>query len=303
MKRLLAFCIVLLLFPLSACSAGLWPSPSQASAQGFTATPASSATPEIPRVIVVFGAEDAEAFLTGLRDAAKDSGITIEAVKGGVSALGSYEPEGDTIAIVYLAAEERTLPQVGFPVYAFAANGQSVSGIPYLGYDGSGAARVALDDALAYPPHLAPVRMIGLFTSETSSAYALWTEQKAAAQVFAKEEYFASSAELSLSDWLNEAFTRYVPGMLDAVFAETGELAVAAADTLASLERDDIEVFSAGIDHQAAEKLSPILVCAVGMNRYDAGAQCFAEASKQFSGEQAKSGILLPESFGFEKKN
>ncbi|MEZ4628034.1 MAG: hypothetical protein R2912_08130 [Eubacteriales bacterium] len=52
--------------------------------------------------------------------------------------------------------------------------------------------------------------------------------------------------------------------MLDAVFAESGELAIAAADALASLGRDDIEVFSAGSDANVLQKLSPILVYAPG---------------------------------------
>jgi len=303
MKRLLTFAILLLLLPLYACSAALSPSSAQTANAAQSASPAPSAAPKTPGVIAVFGAEDADAFLSSLQDAAKASGVMIETVKGGVSALKSYQPEGDTVAIVYLSGEVKTLPQVGFPVYVFAANGQSVpSGMPYLGYDSSGAAKLALDNALSYPPHLAPARMIGLFTSQTSPAYTLWSEQKTAAQVFAKDEFFADAAEAPLADWLNEAFARYYPGMLDAVFAETGELAIAAADALASLGRDDIEVFSAGSDAKVLGKLSPILICAVGANLENAGAMCFVEAERLFSGEQAQSNILLPESFWYADK-
>jgi len=303
MKRLLTFAILLLLLPLCACSAGLSPSSAQTAGAAQSASPAPSAAPKTPGVIAVFGAEDADAFLSGLQDAAKASGITIEPVKGGVSTLKSYQPEGDTVAVVFLSGEVQTLPQVSFPVYAFAANGQSApSGMPYLGYDGSGAAKLALDNALSYPPHLAPVRMIGLFTSQTSPVYTLWSEQKTAAQVFAKDEFFADTTEVPIADWLSEAFARYYPGMLDAVYAETGELAIAAADALASLGRDDIEVFSAGSDSEVLSKLSPILICAVGANLENAGAMSFVEAEKLLSGEPAQSNILLPESFWYADK-
>ncbi|MBA4348042.1 MAG: hypothetical protein C0413_04240 [Clostridiales bacterium] len=263
-----------------------------------TTLPVLSAAPETSNVIAVFGAEDAEWFVSGLKDAAKGTGITIESVSGGTKALAIYEPKVDTVAIVYLSGNDQTLPQTKIPVYAFAANGRSVSsGIPCLGYDGSGAAKLVLENAIAYPPHLAPVRMIGLFTSDASPVYTLWTEQKTAAQVFSKDEFFVSSTELPLADWLREAFTRYYPGMLDAVFAETGELAIAAADALASLGRDDVEVFSAGTDADVLQKLSPILVCATGADLKRAGALCFAEANNLFSGEQPQSNLLFPESF------
>jgi len=144
--------------------------------------------------------------------------------------------------------------------------------------------------------------MIGLFTSQTSPVYTLWSEEKTAAQVFSKDEFFADAAEIPLADWLNEAFSRYYPGMLDAIYAETGELAIAAADALASLGRDDVEVFSAGSDANITQKLSPILVYATGANLENAGAMCFAEAVNLFSGNQAQSNILLPDSFWYSDK-
>ena len=303
MKRLLSIVMILLLLPLCACSEGFSAIPAQSLAPGQTASPAPALVHDKPQIIAVFGAEDAPAFVSGLLDAAKSSGATVEQVKGGIAAMESYAPQGDTVGIAYLSGREQLLPSVGFPVYAFAANGQSVSGgIPYLGYDGAGEAKLALDEAIAYPPHLAPVRIIGLFTSQTSPPYTLWSEQKTAAQVFAKEEFFVDASETVLADWLNEALTRYYPGMLDAIYAETGELAIAAADVLASLGRSDVEVFSAGSDANVLSKLSPILVYSVGANLADAGAKCVTEAEKLFSGEAAKSNILLPESFWYTEK-
>ena len=303
MKRffvcMLVFFIVLSLI---ACANVPAAAPAQSRAPASVATPAPTPAPDQPRVIAVFGAEDAPAFLAGVESEAKDSGIEIRLINGGVSALANYKPAGDTVALVYLSGTA-TLPKASIPVFAFAAEGQPLSSdLPQLRFDATSAPKLALENALSYPPHLAPVRLIGLFSSQTSPAYLLWLEAKTAGSVFAKEEFFADTSEVIITQWLTDVLSRYYPGMLDAVYAETGAFAVAAADTLAGLERDDLEVFSAGTDDGAADKLSPILICAVGINQADAGARCFTEAQKLLSGEPALSGTLPPDSIWYVAK-
>ena len=100
---------------------------------------------------------------------------------------------------------------------------------------------------------------------------------------------------------MNETLPLFYPGMLDAIYAETGALAVFAAESLASLGRDDIEVFSAGSDTNANAKLSTILVCAVGESLSDAGECCYGEAVKLLSGGSAQSGEHSPEAFWYSK--
>ena len=302
MKRFFVCILLAVMLSLCACAEAspAAPNPSQAPTQA--ATPAPTPVPEHPRVIAVFGAEDSSAFLSGVESAAKDSGIVIEPVSGGLAALTAYAPEGDAVALVYLSGTA-TLPKSSIPVFVFAAEGQPVaSDLPQLRYDATGSAKIALENALSYPPHLAPVRLVGLFSSQTSPAYLLWSEAKAAGKVFAKEEFFADTAGVSAAEWLADVFSRYYPGMLDAVYAETGALATATADALAGLARDDLEVFSAGTDADAADKLSPILVCAVGLNQADAGARCFAEVQKLLLGEPAESQTLEPDSLWYTSK-
>ena len=260
-----------------------------------TLAPSPAPTP-LPREIAVFGAEDAKSFWQGVQAAAKDSGIEVVMIEGDTSAIATYVPQGDAAVIVYLSGDTQTLPSANIPVYAYASAGQSVSGgVPYLGYDATNEAQIALESAIAYPPHLAPVRMIGLFSGEGSAAFTAWSSAKASGQVFAKREFFADQPDVVLTDWLNDAFSQLYPGMLDAVYAETGELAIAATQTLASLGRDDLEVFCAGDGAQLTGKLSPILVCVAGANEQEAGARCFAEAKLLLEGGIAQSGILLPE--------
>ena len=306
MKRHLSIFAILLLLSLSACSesAAVLPVQSQSPALISVITPTSPPESKAP-VIAIFGADEAPAFLEGVRAAceASGSGIEILPVSGGLPALADYSAEKADAAIVCLTGSQDQLPKASMPIYVFAAEGQSVSAeIPHLTYSGDTAPQLALDDVLSYPPHLAPVRMMGLFTSQSSPAYAIWTSSKASGKVFAKEEFFQDVSEVSLADWLCSTLPLYYPGMLDAIYAETGALAVFAADALASLGRDDVEVFSAGTDANAAEKLSSILVCAVGVNLNDAGVRCYAEAAKILTGATVESGVLPPATFWFGEK-
>lgn len=303
MKRFSLLLIIASMFALCACAEGFSAAPVSTAFPADSASPAPTPTPEPSKVIAVFGVEEEGAFLSGIRGAAAQTGIEILPMGSNLSALATFAPDGDAVAIVYLSDEQATLPEANVPVYVFLAEGQGVnSGTPYLGYDASGSIQIALESAITYPPHLAPVRMIGLFSGESSAAYTLWSAAKAEGRVFSKQEFFADGSEVALADWLNDAFSHYYPGMLDAVYAETGALAVAAADILAALGRDDIEVFSAGADAGSQQKLSPILVYVAGPNLADAGARCFAQALKLLAGEPAESGILLPESFWYSQK-
>ena len=307
MKRVFVLFAILLLFTLPACSESevSLPVQSQSPAPTSVITPTPTPIPETKKsVIAVFGADEAPAFLEGVRKACEESGSGIEVlpVSGGVSLLTKYSAAEADAAIVYLTSADQ-LPKASIPMFVFAEEGQNISAeIPHLTYSGDTAPQLALDYALSYPPHLAPVRMIGLFTSQSSPAYALWTSEEASGKVFAKEAFFQDTSEVSLAEWIGSTLPLYYPGMLDGIYAETGALAVFAADALAGLGRDDVEVFSAGTDAHAAEKLSSILVCAIGVNLKDAGTRCYSEAAKLLSGTSAEGGILPPATFWFSEK-
>lgn len=301
MKRRILLIFTVFLFFLCACTEEIAAVPAQ-TASAPSASPAPTVTPVEPSVIAVFGAEKGGAFLNGILDAAEDSGIEIRPVSGGLDALAAFDAEKADAAIVYLSGPEQSLPDVSIPIYVFAASGQDLSlDIPHLAYADAAAPELALDCAISYPPHLTPVRMIGLFTGESSRAYERWAGEKASGDIFAKQEFILDSSETTLTDWLNEMLPLYYPGMLDAIFAETGAFAVTAADALASLGRDDIEVFAAGTDENAAAKLSPILICAIGVDDTEAGARCYEEAVKLLSGGAAQSGYLLPAANWYSK--
>ncbi len=299
-KRIYAAAILFLLF-LSGCNSGVF-SLSATPTPGPTPSPIPSPTPvptPVP-VIAVFGADASLSFADGLSDYADGKPYTLEFISGDIETLSQYRPDGAAAAVVFLKDSGVSLPEAGIPIYVYAADGQNVSSrIKHLTYGGINAAIDTLNLAIAYPPHETPVRMIALFTSKTSRAYSVWSCAVDAGRVFEKAVFIENKSVLSVNEWLAEQYATFYPGMLDAVFAETGEFAVAATDALIALGRNDLEVFSAATDADADRALSPVLVAVTGADLHRAGELCCAGAEALLYGEEAKGGSLLPVFFHY----
>lgn len=260
---------------------------------------ASSPTPAEPTQkpeIVVFGAEASRSFQEGVTDAALQGQYAVTFVSGGMEPLASYQPSGYVCAVVYWNDPKDALPAVGFPVFAYAARGQTGAGnVPLLVYDTSGAAEDALERAIAYPPHETPVRLIGLFSSETSPGYTAWKAAVAKGRIFAKAEFFLEDLEMqAASVWFAERLDEFYPGMIDAVYAETGDLAIAAVHQLRGRTREDMEVFSASSDANADLSLSSLMPAVVGADLYKAGELCYEGAAALLQGKTVESSVLSP---------
>ncbi len=288
--------VILFFLLLSGCTSGVF-SLSATPTPMPTPSPTPSPTP-IPTpmpVIAVFGADSSLSFATGASDYSDGKPYMLEFVPGDIKVLSQYCPDGAAAAIVYFRDSDIALPETEIPMYVYAADGQNVSSsIKHLTYGDLNAAIDTLNLAIAYPPHETPVRMIGLFTSKTSRAYSVWSRAVDAGRVFAKAEFIENKSNVPLADWLNEQFGAFYPGMLDAVYAETGAFAVASTEVLYGLERNDLEVFSVSTDANADCALSPVLVAVTGADLYRAGELCCAGAEALLNGEEAKSGSLLP---------
>jgi len=267
-------------------------------------TPSPTSVPTPVPVVAVFGADASLSFSEGVADYADGEPYRLEFVSGDVGALSQYRPEGAAAAIVFLENSGVSLPEAEIPVYAYAADGQSVSSsVKHLTYGDTNAAIDTLNLAIAYPPHETPVRMIGLFASKTGRAYIVWNRAVDAGRVFEKAVFVESGSDRTADEWLMEQFAAFYPGMLDAVFAETGALAVSAAQILDELGRDDVEVFAAATDANADCALSPVLVAVTGADLYRAGELCCEGAQALLYGEEARSSIMLPTLFRFSPES
>jgi len=314
-SALVSLAICFLLFGCGVGSPFLAASPTPVPSPTTPPTPTPSPTPA--PYIAVFGAEGSGAFAEGISKAAESGEYPVAFETGYLDALSAYAPPGSCVAIVLLKDEQDTLPETTVPIFAFASKGQRIdSSTPHLTYANVYAADTALAYALAYPPHETPVRLIGLFTSEESGAYSVFAQAASKGSVFAKASFFAvtpapeetpnpeaetpaPTPEPALAERLAELFERFYPGMIDGVFAETGELAVAASEALASLGRDDMEVFSAATDAEAASLLSPLLVYAVGVNYSEAGGLSYNAACAMLRGESVSPVVVLPQAFAY----
>lgn len=235
-----------------------------------TPTPAPTPVP----VIALFGAENAPDYAAQVERAVAEAGLEFESLANDEAALSHFSPEGAGSVIVYCsgALPELDTPPARYPVFVCSATRQTIpAGVSNLCYDDDMAEAEALQLALDYPPHLAPVRMLGLFTQEDSTAAEIWNKAVDDGLILPRGAFYPGEGDLAaeVNDWLTDALKKLYPGMLDCVYAETGALAVAAANAMLALSRSDAELFAATTDGGVCaylEQHPALLAHAVGMD-------------------------------------
>ena len=115
-------------------------------------------------------------------------------------------------------------------------------GASYSWFDTAAAASEALETAITYPPHDTPVRLIALLEKQGSPADDVFQAGIKRGRVFSKAVHY-ESARQSARSFFEAQLDRYVEGTIDAVYAETEELARMALEELLSRDRTDMEVF------------------------------------------------------------
>ena len=193
------------------------------------------------------------------------------------------------------------------PVVVYDMGGDSVpKSMSHLYYQGEDELNMALDAALVYPPHDTPVRLILMFESAESPAYAAYKALYDQGKIFPKEVYIASEAELGAGEWMTATMDSYVEGMLDAVFAENAELAQGAFDALAALQRTDMEVFCPGLTSGVAARMQQepdVFAQGVGQDDAMAGMLSVRAALQMLKGGEAvtlafEPAVINAEGFG-----
>lgn len=254
--------------------------------------------------IVSNGDEEASALFFGaaVREA-ESMGVTVSTMAAGsgfdtevgkaaanADAVVAFLPEAVTDYAAFEALEK--------PVAVFeAGKGSAPEGLSYLDYNPDGELNAALDAALNYPPHEAPVRLILLFKSADSPAYAAYQQLFSEGKIFPKEIYIAADEQTGAGDWLTEKLGGYVEGMLDAVFAEDTELAISACDALAALNRTDMEVFCPGVTPDIVSRMEQgpdVFAQGIGRNDALSGMLCVRAALQMLHGGEAVTQTFEP---------
>jgi hypothetical protein len=149
---------------------------------------------------------------------------------------------------------------------------------------------MAFHAALTYPPHDTPVRLILMFESVDSPAYAAYRALYEQGMIFPKELYIASDTGKEPGEWLTAVLDSYVAGMLDGVFAENARLAVGAHDALEALGRTDMEVFCPGVTPDVVSRMQKnpaVFAQAAGVNDALAGVLSVRAVLNMLKGEEA----------------
>lgn len=266
-------------------------------------TPAPSPTPQ--PVVAVFSGKEHQLFYEGLASEDAGDGAKVVPVEGGLNRARGLTFAGKGALIVYAGPETADYAALaaakarGLPLIVYADREDAIpEGIPSLRYDLSGGAEKALDLALSYEHHDAPVRLVGLFTSEESPAFRAFSKGIEDGKVFRKGVYVEGVTKTPLTEWVMERVAGLSSGTLDGIYAETAEGAVAAARAIQTAGLDGAEVYSAEVNDELLSemlRLPEILVYAVGRNDAYAGRFLRAQAARLLIGLPfSEDAVLLP---------
>ena len=214
-----------------------------------TPTPAPTPVP----VVALYGAETDPAFARGVREAVDEAGFWFSAEGGEPSDVADLDYGGACCAVVRVTDEAddlTALSDAGLPVLLYQAGSRALPpGFPGVAVERAETARALLDAALSYPPHDPPVRLFGVFESKEGDAYAAWTGGIQEGKILEKALFIAADDPSDpCDDWMGRMLSAFYPGMVDGVYAETARLALSCASALIAAGRDDMEVFSCGVD-------------------------------------------------------
>ncbi len=195
-------------------------------------------------------------------------------------------PNGDTITSESVEVEEPLLNEEVVPKSA-----------AYARYEQSDVEALALDIALAYPPHNTPVRLIALFSASDSPAANAFSLGVKEGRILPKSIYYASSSKQNVADFLTKQLARYVEGMIDAIYCENTELALAALEVLREQGRTDMEVFSVPygtLFEQRSLYDKWTFPVAMGADLFEAGVQAAEDINALLAGKQPEHRVFAP---------
>ncbi|MHB1315692.1 MAG: substrate-binding domain-containing protein [Christensenellales bacterium] len=318
------FLSLLLALSIFGCSAYTAPTEGQKT----SASPSAQPTPEPVGIERVFGKkeliaavvsngseEESRLFFDAAAAEGSALGVTVQTKAAGkdFTAAVKNAVQGADCLIVYLPhglAEGSAFEGLQIPVCVFRKDeAPAPKDASVITYDGAEEVELSLEAVLNYPPHDTPVRLFGLFTSKNSEASTAYDQLISEGKVMSKRTWYAeggteaaqtaqpASAAERAKQWVTERLNGYFPGMVDAIYAETEELAVAALDALEEAGRDDMEVITVGVSGQTLSRMKAnpsVFVQTIGCNDALAGYKCIRISLGMVKGGGVASETLKP---------
>ncbi len=120
-----------------------------------------------------------------------------------------------------------------------------------VAFDGDAVAAAAWEMLYSYPSHCSPVRALSLFASDNGAGYMIQQEMTAEGKLQDKGTYFHGAGMGTPEKWTEKALEEIPVGLLDTIYAENAELAVAAYEALRTADRNDsVEVICAELTEE-----------------------------------------------------
>lgn len=102
-----------------------------------------------------------------------------------------------------------------------------------------------LDELLKYPPHDTPVRLLGMFESDSSAIKLYWNQLVDEGKILTKGVHYSTDGSQSSQQWIEAMLNKYVDGMIDGVFCQSEQDARLFEAALSNANRQDrIEIFT-----------------------------------------------------------
>lgn len=215
---------------------------------GCTAAPASQPepTPESVKMTVISADDDFSQEL--------EAQAGIEVV---LSAADNEEDADFDVALVYMP-DPSTLSQVtGCEVVLTDDPALVPEDVSTVAIDNDAAIQAAWDALYTYPAHSTPIRILALTETGAGLSRETFDIMVAEGKLQDKGNYIRSQSQQDPEEWVAERLEDITVGLLDTIYADSEELAIAAYNALRAAERNDsVEVICPVL----SEKLISLMV-------------------------------------------
>lgn len=156
-----------------------------------------------------------------------------------INAADNLEDADGEITLLYMPEAEDVENIAGSGVVMTDDDSILPQNVAAVSIDNDAAVRAAWDALYSYPTHSSPIRLLTLTEGEDGPSREIFQEMLEAGKLQDKGSYIRSINEQTPEEWMTEALGSVAVGLLDTIYAETEELAIAAYDALKAAERND----------------------------------------------------------------
>lgn len=185
-------------------------------------------TPPPVRMTVISAAEDFADMV------AEQAGIEVE-----INAADNIEDADFDVALLYMPDADEVNSIAGSGVVLTDDPALIPEEISTVTVDNDAAVRAAWDALYTYPTHSTPIRLLALTESGAGLSREMFYTMIAEGKLQDKGSYIASQNEQPPEEWVAQRLADIPVGLLDTIYADTEELAIAAYNALRAAERND----------------------------------------------------------------